>query len=354
MTSKKALLGYLVVFASTSQKTSVIAFQSTTTTSVSPSAPSQDCHIETSLYYTTDVATDWGDDEHLFRRQDDDDDVVQQPRTEEEQQGIDKYLEYLDRRYHRLHDGDDGPNGNNKKPAVFSALEWLGRKGGKPNNEVNIHHENHQEEEEDEDEEQATTLQQQEDALYVLGLAGLASQKLLRKHHIDAVPAQKASDDARQYQQMVSQIEELKKITAEGGDGTIIDVDAGMVVDDEKETFVEAEIARQHQQEETAFVAAFKEMMIVPLLHKYDVLTRAKNMFLYRQLKRLSQTTRSIFSALLQKGPVGIVRSILEIGGGMKNIAVTFTAMSTLCVLLKPLLLDQAMSASENSFPPVV
>lgn len=75
---------------------------------------------------------------------------------------VDDYLEFLDRRYHRLHDKQA------TKVVTFSALNWLAEK-------------------------QTVTADEQADALYVLGLAGLASDRLLEKHHIPVTRDQKAA-----------------------------------------------------------------------------------------------------------------------------------------------------------------
>ena len=89
-----------------------------------------------------------------------------------EQQSVDEYLEFLDRRYRRLHSSE-----REEASKPFSALSWL-RQGSLSRNEVII------------------SEQQKEDALYVLGVAGLASEKLLHKHHI-SVDGEKTSHIGR-------------------------------------------------------------------------------------------------------------------------------------------------------------
>ncbi len=84
---------------------------------------------------------------------------------------VDDYLEFLDRRYHRLHDKQSS------KGVKFSALNWLMEKP-------------------------TITEDEKADALFVLGLAELASDRLLEKHHIavprdhKAVPQQVGSKSA--------------------------------------------------------------------------------------------------------------------------------------------------------------
>mmetsp|Transcript_17758 Transcript_17758/g.40991 ORF Transcript_17758/g.40991 Transcript_17758/m.40991 type:complete len:377 (-) Transcript_17758:158-1288(-) len=90
----------------------------------------------------------------------------------EEQESVDTYLEFLDKRYRRLHCDDVKEDktllqqrlGSKSKP--FSAMDWLTSGGNDNTNAV------------------TTSPEQQADALYVLGVAGLASQKLLQKHHL--------------------------------------------------------------------------------------------------------------------------------------------------------------------------
>merc|ERR1712166_1608778 len=64
-------------------------------------------------------------------------------------------------------------NNNQKKSGTFSAIDWLVNGGNNGNESSDF-----------EDVAARTTRQQQADALYVLGVAGLASQKLLQKHHL--------------------------------------------------------------------------------------------------------------------------------------------------------------------------
>jgi len=85
-----------------------------------------------------------------------------QPQTTCEQEGVDEYLEFLDRRYHRLRVDEDDPAPSTKRS--FSAWGWLVDKNNGPHC--------------------LTHEMQQNDALHALGVAELASEKLLQKHHI--------------------------------------------------------------------------------------------------------------------------------------------------------------------------
>eukprot|EP00545_Synedropsis_sp_CCMP1620_P014000 CAMPEP_0119002980 /NCGR_PEP_ID=MMETSP1176-20130426/273_1 /TAXON_ID=265551 /ORGANISM="Synedropsis recta cf, Strain CCMP1620" /LENGTH=318 /DNA_ID=CAMNT_0006954529 /DNA_START=61 /DNA_END=1017 /DNA_ORIENTATION=- len=82
------------------------------------------------------------------------------PKPESEQEVVDEYLEFLDRRYHRLHDEEE--TSSTVKP--FSTWGWLTDNSSR---EVSY-----------------DAAKSHEDALFVLGVAELASVELLQKHHI--------------------------------------------------------------------------------------------------------------------------------------------------------------------------
>jgi hypothetical protein len=83
----------------------------------------------------------------------------EQPKSQ--QANVDDYLEFLDRRYHRLNKDED----EQRQETRLSVLKWLthGYEDGQ---------------------ESLNASKDDENAFYVLGVAGLASQELLRKHHI--------------------------------------------------------------------------------------------------------------------------------------------------------------------------
>ena len=82
---------------------------------------------------------------------------------DDEQQKVDEYLEFLDKRYHRLHDVE-AKRVSLKAAKTFPVLDWLIVNGQKDASyDSDLTHEN---------------------ALYVLGVAELASTRLLQKHHI--------------------------------------------------------------------------------------------------------------------------------------------------------------------------
>jgi hypothetical protein len=80
----------------------------------------------------------------------------------EEASPADDYLEFLEKRYSRiLHDDKEEQQGSSKKG--FNVLQWLYHGG-----EADASQHKHKE----------------DDALYVLGVANLASKRLLQKHHL--------------------------------------------------------------------------------------------------------------------------------------------------------------------------
>eukprot|EP00565_Helicotheca_tamesis_P006400 CAMPEP_0185729738 /NCGR_PEP_ID=MMETSP1171-20130828/7027_1 /TAXON_ID=374046 /ORGANISM="Helicotheca tamensis, Strain CCMP826" /LENGTH=243 /DNA_ID=CAMNT_0028398643 /DNA_START=446 /DNA_END=1177 /DNA_ORIENTATION=+ len=84
---------------------------------------------------------------------------VRKPKNDNKQLVLDDYLEFLDRRYNRLHrnDSEETPIGIN------TAYDWLMNRS--PPSHV-------------------SSAGQQDDSLCILGLAGLASEELLKKHHL--------------------------------------------------------------------------------------------------------------------------------------------------------------------------
>lgn len=81
-------------------------------------------------------------------------------KPESEQEVVDEYLEFLDRRYHRLH--DEVETSTTVKP--FSTWGWLTDNSSRDSS--------------------YDAAKSHDDALFVLGVAELASVELLQKHHI--------------------------------------------------------------------------------------------------------------------------------------------------------------------------
>lgn len=96
-------------------------------------------------------------------------------KEESEQQKVDDYLEFLDKRYHRLHDVEQRRVTLNPARA-FPVWDWLMDTSDR--------------------ESSYDAKKSQEDALFVLGVAELASTRLLQKHQIpvESVSSQPAID----------------------------------------------------------------------------------------------------------------------------------------------------------------
>ncbi|CAJ1953320.1 unnamed protein product [Cylindrotheca closterium] len=200
--------------------------------------------------------------------------------TINEQDSVDKYLEFLHKRYDRLHEEKEEEN-------PLSAMNWLLQ--GSPKGEV------------------LASKQQKEDALYVLGVAGLASQKLLQKHPqlVDA----KQDSDIRVMSRPPAPIEALDTI----------------VTSAEDVTFGHLVIKR----------------VLVPFVKVLYFVHRQKQLFLDVQLSRAkghaTNLTKKVVRSLIY-APVRITKSIIDFGGGRASIGSTLALASAMFVLLRPLL----------------
>jgi len=87
--------------------------------------------------------------------------IQQRDDIPKEQQNIDEYLEFLDRRYNRLHSNDKKEE---KKRSVNTAWKWIFDSDSSSSKPTSLHE------------------SMKQDALYVLGVAELASARLLQKH----------------------------------------------------------------------------------------------------------------------------------------------------------------------------
>lgn len=197
--------------------------------------------------------------------------------TVNEQDSVDDYLEFLERRYNRLHE--------EKEEKSFSAMNWLLQ--GSPKGE-----------------EITASAHQKEEALYVLGVAGLASQKLLQKHpHL-----QETLQDSDMSRPPAS-IEALDTIVTSAKDMTF----GHLVI----------------------------KRVLVPFVKILYFVHRQKQIFLDGQLSRAKRyagnVTRNTLRSLLC-APVKITKSIIQFGGGKASIASTVALASAVLVLLRPLL----------------
>lgn len=194
-----------------------------------------------------------------------------------EQDSVDEYLEFLDRRYNRLHEERE------EKP--FSAINWLLQ-------------------EPEESEVVVASQQQKDDALYVLGVAGLASQKLLQKH-----PQLSAEQGPKLKEATSVSIEALDAI-ATSADGI---------------TFGNLVIRK----------------LLVPLVKVLYFVNRRKQIFLNVQSRRARQLIGKAARTTLRTvvyGPVKAIEAILDIGGGRSNVISTLAIASTMFLLMRPLI----------------
>jgi hypothetical protein len=223
---------------------------------------------------------------------------------EENQEGVDKYLEFLDRRYRRLHNTLP----EEKKHTPFSsALNWLIQ--GSPNRNDVVFASKQQ--------------QQQQHALYALGVAGLASQKLLQKHHV-----------AHQEQEPTS--------------ATAVQERPRPMIRDESSN----QVGTNNSFSDSQIGSTIANKVILPVVRVIYMIEHRKQLFVRAQVQKLrvvlSLMVKSIAKSL-SRGPIGTTKAVLEIGGGKKNIALTFTVAYTVFFLLRPML--QAV-VSESSVGP--
>jgi len=226
----------------------------------------------------------------------------------EEQENVDKYLEFLDRRYRRLHADDEkeqkaqAKQSDSQVSKPFSALDWL-TNGGSINTEV-----------------ETTTREQQQDALYVLGVAGLASQKLLQKHHLQATAntsheAKLISTDASP---SLDKVVELKE-----------QIDDAMEVNDSTKSL------------KTKINQVLLNTVLIPVLRVVYLAQRQKQLVVKMVQQSLtsvaSQVTGGVVNSLSQ-GPISMVKTLLNFGGGKRNIVRTMAVGYATIIVFRPLL----------------
>jgi hypothetical protein len=215
---------------------------------------------------------------------------------EETQEVVDEYLEFLDRRYRRLRNTEP----EEEKPKSFSALNWL-IQGSANRSDV------------------IASKQQEEDALYALGVAGLASQKMLQKHHV-----------AHQEQGPTS-----ATAVQEGPRPMIRDESLNQVAANSfSESYVGSTVANK---------------VILPVVRAFYIIEHRKQLFIWARVQKLrtvlSLTIKSIAKSII-KGPIRTTKAFLEIGGGKKNIALTFSVVYTVFFLLRPMMLQAVVTDS--------
>lgn len=234
-----------------------------------------------------------------------------------EQDNVDAYLEFLDRRYKRLHSDDRDEevaqqqaqvkkdktmknNNNQKKSGTFSAIDWLVNGGNNGNDSSDF-----------EDVAARTTRQQQADALYVLGVAGLASQKLLQKHHLPT------SLEAPTICKVVELSKEIDDVYLE-----------------EKKDITQLELMKNQLYQYVV------NNVIVPLLRIVYLVQRQKQLLKQMIQKSISTVATKAASVILQSvqnGPKSILNKLLNVTGGKQNIVTTFAYGSATILIFRPL-----------------
>jgi hypothetical protein len=200
--------------------------------------------------------------------------------VDSEQAVVDDYLEFLNRRYRRLH-------GEVKQKEVnFSAWKWLMQ------DEV----------EGSEDQDFTTPEEKKDNAFYALGVAGLASQRLLQKHQ-PAAPTQTSAATKRV---------EIKP--------------QGFAVDAEMSVLPSTRLS---------VVASMTVTGVTPILQR---LSRRRRALLRFQTRKV----RAALKFLIRNVPAASVKaakSVIRRSGGKQNIVMTLTvAVALSFVLLRPML----------------
>jgi len=201
--------------------------------------------------------------------------AISRETVDKESEKVDEYLEFLDRRYHRLHDDEE-----QQQQPKFSAWKWLMQ--GAEGEDTMLTAEEKQ--------------QQQEDALEVLGLAGLASQRLLQKYG-KAQPEQRLEE---------APIESIS-------------------------TEVEAVAVPQDGLKMALSLLAAK---LSPFWRRLAI--QRKILLRYQTVKFRAATAVLLNSVAV--GPAKATKALWKLGGGKKNVGWTLTVMGALAYyLLRPL-----------------
>jgi len=241
----------------------------------------------------------------------------------EEQENVDTYLEFLDKRYRRLHCDDtkeekamskqrDPSSSKNYKP--FSTMDWLITGG---NNNTNV---------------MTTSREQQADALYVLGVAGLASQKLLQKHHLPTTitfcdQSREVSSDISSTEAPAQDLEKAQELNDK------IDTNSIKIKMNEK----------------------FEKIFLLPIIRAIYLARRQKQLILKMLQQHITESASKMTGALsiaISRGPKSILNAMLGIGGGRQNIMRTIAIGYATIVIFRPLL--QAVFAEGLAFDPLI
>ena len=213
------------------------------------------------------------------------DPVISPVGDDKEQQKVDEYLEFLDKRYHRLHDVET-KRVKLKAAKSFPVLEWLMDNGQKDTS--------------------YESEQSHENALFVLGVAELASTRLLQKHHIPVKePDRRPVIDTMAY---------TIPLQSNG-----------------------SRLFGDHSKPVTSFLDGIRAQR------------RALIVFQGKQLKNLLALTLTI----AQQAPTKLARTIMAIwkhGGGRKTLALSVGLLSACFVLLRPVATGVVSVVFESGF----
>jgi len=244
-----------------------------------------------------------------------------------EQENVDAYLEFLDRRYRRLHSDDEeeaitqSDSLAPKKGKSFSAMDWL-TSGGKNSDRTDSATSEQQQ-------------QQQQDALYVLGVAGLASEKLLQKHHLLTTtnkPSEKSKSILPDASAAMDKVVELKE-----------QIDDAIEVNDVTQSL------------KTKINHAVLNTILLPVLRVMYVAQRQKQLFLNMVQRGVIQLASKATNSLVKKlsqGPRSALNAVLTICGGKQNILRTMAVGYATVVVFRPLL--RAVFADGMAFDPLI
>lgn len=189
----------------------------------------------------------------------------------EETNPADEYLEFLDKRYNSILKDDSAQEPREASRTGFPVLNWLYQTGGAD----------------------ASTRAQkdpEEDALYVLGVASLASKKLLQKHNL--LPEKEAP---------------------------VVDTMAEPVMS------------------ESGAASARVSNLFRQVAHKREVFLRSQTRYAHLAI---SYTARSLLT-----GPVKALRKVYAVGGGHKTLALTLAIITALSFLLRPVVGEVTVGA---------
>jgi hypothetical protein len=221
------------------------------------------------------------------------------PEEDETSKMVDEYLEFLDRRYNRLYSSDSNPSSvaNNqaniiKLPMPFSALGWLYQTSAEtaiPTTTAAaspIHNTN-------------------DDALYALGVAGLASQRLLQKRHMAPVaPSVVATPPTSSPTMAQAALQSSSSTTATTRLATIVAV----------------------------------------LAEHMEPIKEARQRLLRFEQQKATAMVRAVFKAV----PRALVRA-WKLGGGGKNVAVAATLLTAVSLVLLRPMISSVLSAGASS-----